>query len=181
MGWNLVVPYPKWSSSPVSGHYWYDAFPVSRAGSRWLVRKYLFGTFCPEMLVRKSLSGNLCPESLVRRNLSMARITSFHRVPHMVTFSPWKSAPVCHAVHPERTLSTSGYFQALIFIFNSFDFARGAASWGFVLLVTCIHSIFWRLPWSFCPGAPIMHPLVTFARPENIFGCWYQPKNNHLN
>ena len=58
MGWNLVVPYPKWSSSPVSGHYWYDAFPVSRAGSRWLVRKYFFGTFCPELLVRKLLAGS---------------------------------------------------------------------------------------------------------------------------
>ena len=124
--------------------------------------------FSPEILVRKSLSGNLCPESLVRRNWSMARITSFLRVPHMVIFSPWKSAPVCHAVHPERTLSTSGYFQALIFIFKSFDFAKGAASRGFLLLLTCIYSFSEGFP-GFCLGAPVVHPpCILWSLPRDL-------------
>ena len=83
---------------------------------------------CPEILVRRFKffvrgycreSGDTCP---------LAGVISFHPVPYMVILSPWK---LPYAMQPvQRTQSTSGLFQAPIFMCESLDFARGAASWG---------------------------------------------------
>ena len=62
---------------------------MSRAGSRWLVRKCLFGTFCPGIFVRKSLSGNFWPEVLP---VSPSRVI-------LAAFGEWAYSPRRVVIH----------------------------------------------------------------------------------